>query len=214
MTYRAPIADIAFTLKHSAGMKRALDEGLYGDLTEADVDAVLEEAGKFASTVIAPLNAVGDRHGTPLKDGKVTKPPGWKEAYTAWAAAGWNELAAPTDFGGQELPHAVNAACVHAHKPLVSGAMGRWAGQVGVFSGRPCYRCLVPDIPPDAETCAAVGVVGALAGVIGAMMALEAIKLITGAGESLTGRLLIYDGLAAETRTVKIGVDPACPVCG
>jgi molybdopterin/thiamine biosynthesis adenylyltransferase len=109
---------------------------------------------------------------------------------------------------------AVNAACVAEHKPLVSGALGRWTGQIGVFTGKPCYRCLVPDIPPDAETCAAVGVVGALAGVIGAMMALEAIKLITGAGEPLTGRLLIYDALVAETRTVKVGADPSCAVCG
>ena len=85
---------------------------------------------------------------------------------------------------------------------------------MGVFTGRPCYRCLVPEIPPDAETCAAVGVVGALAGVIGAMMALEAVKLITGAGQALAGRLLIYDALAAETRTVRIGADPDCPDCG
>jgi molybdopterin/thiamine biosynthesis adenylyltransferase len=99
-------------------------------------------------------------------------------------------------------------------KTLVTGAIGRWTGQVGVFSGRPCYRCLVPEIPPDAETCTAVGVVGALAGVIGSMMALEAIKLITGAGEPLRGRLAIYDALAAETRTVKVGADPDCPVCG
>jgi len=112
MTYRAPVADIAFTLKHSAGLARALEEGLYGDLTEADVDAVLEEAGKFASTVIAPLNTVGDKHGTPLKDGKVTMPPGWKEAYTAWAQGGWNGLAASADWGGQGLPHALNAACI------------------------------------------------------------------------------------------------------
>lgn len=108
----------------------------------------------------------------------------------------------------------VNAACVASRRPLVSGAMGRWTGQVGVFPGRPCYRCLVPEMPPDAETCAAVGVVGALAGIIGAMMALEAIKLITAAGEPLSGRLLIYDGLAAEARTVKLPADPACPVCG
>jgi alkylation response protein AidB-like acyl-CoA dehydrogenase len=112
MTYRAPVADIAFTLKHSAGLSRALEERLYGDLTEADVDAVLEEAGKFASTVIAPLNTVGDKHGTPLKDGKVTMPPGWKEAYTAWAQGGWNGLAASADWGGQGLPHALNAACI------------------------------------------------------------------------------------------------------
>jgi molybdopterin/thiamine biosynthesis adenylyltransferase len=108
----------------------------------------------------------------------------------------------------------VNAACVRHSKTLVSGAIGRWTGQVGVFSGRPCYQCLVPEIPPDAETCSAVGVVGALAGVIGSMMALEAVKLVAAAGEPLAGRLLIYDALAAETRTVRIGADPDCPVCG
>jgi molybdopterin/thiamine biosynthesis adenylyltransferase len=109
---------------------------------------------------------------------------------------------------------AVNAACVAEGVTLISGAIGRWTGQVGVFAGRPCYQCLVPDIPPDAETCAAVGVVGALAGVIGSMMALEAVKLLAGAGAPLTGRLLIYDALAAEARTVRIGADPECPVCG
>lgn len=108
----------------------------------------------------------------------------------------------------------VNAACVRHGKTLVSGAIGRWTGQVGVFAGRPCYRCLVPEVPPDAETCVAVGVVGALAGVIGSMMALEAVKLIAGAGEPLSGRLLIYDGLAGETRTVRVAADPECPVCG
>jgi molybdopterin/thiamine biosynthesis adenylyltransferase len=112
-----------------------------------------------------------------------------------------------------ETRFAVNVACVAEGKPLVSGAIGRWSGQVGVFPGRPCYQCLVPDIPPDAETCSVVGVVGALAGVIGAMMALEAIKLIAGAGDPLTGRLLIYDALDGETRTVRVGADPACPVC-
>ncbi len=108
----------------------------------------------------------------------------------------------------------VNAACVRHGKTLVTGAIGRWTGQVGVFTGRPCYRCLVPEIPPEAETCVAVGVVGALAGVIGSMMALEAVKLITQAGEPLVGRLAIYDALAGETRTVKVGADPECPVCG
>jgi acyl-CoA dehydrogenase len=112
MTYRAPVADIAFTLKHAGGLKHAIEEGLYGDLTEDLVDAVLEEAGKFATDVIAPLNRVGDAHGTPFKDGAVTMPPGWKDAYTAWAAAGWNGLASPADAGGQGLPHALNAACI------------------------------------------------------------------------------------------------------
>ncbi|WP_374344160.1 ThiF family adenylyltransferase [Phenylobacterium sp.] len=109
---------------------------------------------------------------------------------------------------------AVSAACVAEGKTLVTGAIGRWTGQVGVFAGKPCYHCLVPEIPPDAETCQAVGVVGALAGVIGSMMALEAIKVITGAGEPLLGRLLIYDGLSGQTRTVKVGADPECPDCG
>ncbi|WP_395944124.1 HesA/MoeB/ThiF family protein [Brevundimonas sp.] len=113
-----------------------------------------------------------------------------------------------------ETRHLVNAACVAAGKPLVSGALGRWTGQVGVFTGRPCYQCLVPDIPPDAETCSRVGVVGALAGVIGSMAALEVIKQITGAGEPLAGRLMIYDGLAGTARTVRIAADPECPVCG
>ena len=96
----------------------------------------------------------------------------------------------------------------------MSGALGRWNGQVGVFTGRPCYQCLVSETPPDAETCARVGVVGALAGVIGAMAALEAIKLITSAGAPLTGRLMLYDGLAGTSRVAKLAADPACPVCG
>jgi molybdopterin/thiamine biosynthesis adenylyltransferase len=112
-----------------------------------------------------------------------------------------------------ETRAAVNAACVATGRPLISGALGRWSGQVGVFEGRPCWRCLVPETPPDAETCAAVGVVGALAGVIGSMMALEAVKRVTGAGEPLAGRLLIYDGLAATARVVSVPPDPTCSVC-
>jgi len=112
MTYRAPVPDIAFTLKHAAGFAPALAEGLYGDLTEDVVDAVLVEAGRFATDVIAPLNTIGDREGAQLKDGVVTTPNGWKQAYRDWATAGWNGLSAPTEWGGQGLPHAVNAACI------------------------------------------------------------------------------------------------------
>ncbi len=108
----------------------------------------------------------------------------------------------------------INDACVAASRTLVSGAIGRWTGQVGVFSGRPCYRCLVPEAPPDAETCARVGVMGALAGVIGTLMALEAVKALTGAGETLEGRLLIFDGLSGEARTVRLPPDPTCAACG
>jgi molybdopterin/thiamine biosynthesis adenylyltransferase len=120
---------------------------------------------------------------------------------------------------------AVNAACVAAGVGLVSGAIERWTGQIGVFAAgltrgrplaerQPCYRCLTPDVPPGAQTCAQVGVIGALGGVVGSMMALEAVKLIAGAGEPLVGRLLIYDALAGLTRTVRLSPDPACPVCG
>ena len=112
MTYQAPVADIAFALRHSAGFSAALGEGLFGELAEDVVEAVLAEAGKFASDMIAPLNAPGDRAGTLFKDGAVTMPPGWREAYHAWAQAGWNGLAAPTQWGGQDLPHAVNSACI------------------------------------------------------------------------------------------------------
>ena len=123
-----------------------------------------------------------------------------------------------------ETRFAVNAACYAEGKPLVSGAIGRWTGQLALFEAgltrgrplaerKPCYRCLVPETPPDAETCSAVGVMGALAGVIGSMMALEAVKLITGAGETLSGRLLIYDALSAEIRTVGLSPDPECEVC-
>ncbi|MBL8559392.1 MAG: molybdopterin-synthase adenylyltransferase MoeB [Hyphomonadaceae bacterium] len=119
---------------------------------------------------------------------------------------------------------AVNAACHALGIPLVSGAVGRWDGQVGVFaSGRtkdapadqrlPCYRCFVPEEPPQAEHCSEVGVVGALTGVIGSMMALETIKIIARAGETLAGRVFLFDGLKAEARTVRLKPDPACPVC-
>src|SRR6266545_5237076 len=132
MTYRAPVADIAFALKHGAGFGPALAEGLYGDLGEDVVEAVLEEAGRFATDILGPLNSVGDRHGTPFKDGAVTTPPGWKEAYHAWAAAGWNGLAAPAQWGGQALPHALNAACIEIWN---SGSMAFGIGPTLTMAG-------------------------------------------------------------------------------
>ncbi len=124
-----------------------------------------------------------------------------------------------------ETRFAVNAACHELGVALISGAVGRWEGQVATFKSGPtkhkppeqrlpCYRCLVPEIPPDAETCAHVGIVGALPGVIGSMMALEAIKEIAGAGESLAGRVFIYDGLSGVGRTIALQRDVNCPVCG
>jgi acyl-CoA dehydrogenase len=112
MTYRAPVAEIAFTMRHVAGLDRAIAEGLHGDLTPDLAQAILEEAGRFATDVIAPLNRVGDRHGTPFANGAVTMPPGWKDVYRAWTEAGWNALAGPAAYGGQGLPVLLNAGCV------------------------------------------------------------------------------------------------------
>ncbi|HMK70568.1 MAG TPA: acyl-CoA dehydrogenase family protein, partial [Xanthobacteraceae bacterium] len=112
MTYRAPLADMDFALRYGAALAPALEEGFFGDLTMDDVDAVLTEAGRMAAEVIAPLNRVGDRSGTTLKDGVVTTAPGWKEAYVAWRKGGWAGVVAPGEWGGQGLPLVVNAACV------------------------------------------------------------------------------------------------------
>lgn len=101
---------------------------------------------------------------------------------------------------------------------LVSGAASGWSGQVSVFASgivdeAPCYRCWIPEMPPTAEACDEVGVVGAITGITGATIALEAIKLITGAGDSLIGRILLIDGLRSETRTIRLRRDSQCPVC-
>lgn len=108
----------------------------------------------------------------------------------------------------------VGDACVRQGRTLITGAVGRWSGQVAVLPGRPCYRCLVPGEPADEDGCAAAGVVGALDGVVGSAMALEAIKTISGAGRTLCGRLLMFDGLTASPFEAKITADPQCPSCG
>ncbi|WP_112664448.1 acyl-CoA dehydrogenase [Microvirga flavescens] len=112
MTYRAPVSDIVFTMRHVASLDRALEDGLYPELTADLVETILGEAGRFANDVIAPLNREGDKHGVTLKDGVVTTAPGWKEAYKAWTEAGWNALPGPAEYGGQGLPTLLNSACV------------------------------------------------------------------------------------------------------
>ena len=115
--------------------------------------------------------------------------------------------------------HAINRACVLLGKPLVSGAAIGFSGQLAVFDSRrtnsPCYHCLFPDHAEEAELrCAEAGVISPLVGVIGALQALEALKYLAQAGESLIGRLLLWDGLRADARVMKVPRDPACPVCG
>src|ERR1700741_727847 len=111
MTYRAPINDILLALNHGAGLAAAVEAGHYGDFDAEISAAVLEEAGKFAADVLAPLNRTGDTHGIKLDAGKVTTAPGWPDAYKRWTEAGWNAVSGPESHGGQGLPLAVNAAC-------------------------------------------------------------------------------------------------------
>src|SRR3954463_13442925 len=112
MTYRAPVAEMAFTMRHVAGLDRAIAEGLHGDLASDLVETILEEAGKFAEEQLAPLNRVGDLERAVLRDGRVTVARGLKEGYCAWSEAGGNALPGPTEFGGQGLPVLLNSACV------------------------------------------------------------------------------------------------------
>src|SRR5271169_1534980 len=112
----------------------------------------------------------------------------------------------------------VNDACVLLGKPNVYGSIFRFEGQATVFAyqGGPCYRCLYPEPPPPGlvPSCAEGGVLGILPGLIGLVQATEAVKLITGIGEPLVGRLLLYDALAMRFRELKVRRDPECPVCG
>lgn len=113
----------------------------------------------------------------------------------------------------------INAACVEHHKPLVSGAAIQFDGQISVYDTRqahsPCYACLFPPNAAFEEVrCSTMGVFAPLVGIIGTMQAAEAIKLLCGAGTSLTGRLLMLDGRAMEWSEVKLPRSPTCPVCG
>ena len=117
----------------------------------------------------------------------------------------------PTRYALNRLAHETGRAMVH-------GAAAGWSGQVSVFASglqadAPCYQCWVPETPPDTEACDEVGVVGALTGMTGTAMAMETVKLITGAGRPLIGRVLLIDGLSAESRTVTLRRDSGCPVC-
>jgi molybdopterin/thiamine biosynthesis adenylyltransferase len=120
------------------------------------------------------------------------------------------------DFDTRDL---VNRACVAAGVPLISGAITQWEGQVSLFDpahGAPCYACVFPVKPAPGlvPTCAEAGVAAPLPGIIGGLMAMEAVKHLTGAGETLAGRLMIHDALYAETRVIGISRRADCAVCG
>ena len=122
--------------------------------------------------------------------------------------------------GADNFPtrYLVNDACVLLGKPNAYGSIFRFDGQASVFATKdgPCYRCLYPEPPPPGlvPSCAEGGVLGVLPGLVGTIQATEAIKIITGAGHTLAGRLLLLDALTMEFRTVKLRRDPACPICG
>src|SRR3954470_8410799 len=98
--YQAPLKDMQFVLKHVVGLDQVNQLPGWEEVTEDVVDAILEEAGKLASGVLSPLNAQGDRQGATWKDGAVTTPKGFKEAYAQYCGAGWNNILSPTQFGG------------------------------------------------------------------------------------------------------------------
>ncbi|MGR3814153.1 MAG: HesA/MoeB/ThiF family protein [Cognatishimia activa] len=113
----------------------------------------------------------------------------------------------------------VNAACVALGKPLISGALTQWEGQVSVFDpvqDAPCYQCIFPEAPAPglSPSCAEAGVIGPLPGVIGSIMSMEAVKIIANAGTVLRGEMLIYDGLYGETRKIGLKRRTDCPCCG
>jgi acyl-CoA dehydrogenase len=110
--YRAPADEISFTLKHVAGLASALQSGQLGDLSEDLVDAVLTEAGRFATEEVAPLHKIGDERGAKLDNAAVTMPPGWKDLYRRWIEGGWNGLSAPEEHGGQGLPMMLGVAAL------------------------------------------------------------------------------------------------------
>ena len=104
MTYQAPVDDIMQALKSAAGLDELIERGLVGEIDEATIRAVIEEAGKFGAEVLDPLSAPGDKSGSKLVNGKVETPPGWRQAYQAFAAGGWGSLSAAEEWGGQNLP--------------------------------------------------------------------------------------------------------------
>ncbi len=110
----------------------------------------------------------------------------------------------------------INRCCMKNGIPLVFGAISQWEGQVSVFTGKPCYECIFPEEPTGemARTCSELGVLGSLPGIIGTIMASETIKLITGAGKILERRLLIWDALYGESRTIRTAYRKGCPTCG
>lgn len=176
--------------------------------------AARPETGPTTGSTTGPVDGPTDAPPEAPTDAPHEARPG---AAAAALAAQWDLVLDGTD--NFPARYAVNAACVAAGTPLIAAAMSQWEGQIGLYDparGGACYACVFPEAPAPglAPACAAAGVVGALPGVMGSMMALEAIKTLVGAGEGLRGRLLVFDGLWGETRRLRTAPRPGCPVCG
>lgn len=112
----------------------------------------------------------------------------------------------------------INDICVKLEIPLVSAALSQFDGQISTFKGyledKPCYRCFIPDHPGAVGNCAEAGILGAVAGVLGTMQAVEVLKELLDLGDSLAGKILLYDALSASSRTIRLPKDPGCKTCG
>jgi adenylyltransferase/sulfurtransferase len=169
-------------------------------------DTIGESKVESAASAIHALNPDVRvmRHQTRLDAHNVTK-----------LIAGYDVIADGSDNVATRF--LLNDACRLAGKTLVSAAVVRFDGQIATFKPPgPCYRCLYPDPPEedDAESCSQAGILGAMAGLMGSLQAVEVVKELLGIGESLSGSLLVVDGLGAAFRKVRLKADPACPLCG
>lgn len=189
------------------------------------VDADLVDLSNLQRQVLYGINQLSQRKVTSARDRLWELNPNVEVAPHAVRLTSSNALELMRGYslvvdGSDNFPtrYLVNDACVILGMPYVYGAVDRWDGQASVFAapGGPCYRCLFREPPPPGlvPTCAEAGVLGVLPGVIGAIQATEAIKTILGAGETLAGRLLLFDALALSFRQVRIRRNPQCPVCG
>jgi adenylyltransferase/sulfurtransferase len=189
------------------------------------VDADLVDLSNLQRQVLHGIHQLGQRKVTSAQDRLWQLNPNVEVVPhpIRLTAANALETLAPYDLvvdGSDNFPtrYLVSDACVLSGKPYVYGAVDRWEGQVSVFStpGGPCYRCLFREPPPPGlvPTCAEAGVLGVLPGIIGSIQAAEAIKTVLGVGETLAGRLLLFDALALTFREVGLRRNPDCPVCG
>jgi adenylyltransferase/sulfurtransferase len=184
------------------------------ELANLQRQVVFSTADLGAPKIAAAGRAVGRLN----PEVRVVEHPRLTEANAAGVVADYDVVAEGVDnFEGR---FALNRACIARRRPLVSAAIGRFEGQVSTFKpyageDLPCYRCLVPEAPPRAAqvNCLEEGVLGPVAGVLGSIAALEVVKEILGLGESLAGRLLVYNALKSDMRTLTLRADPGCPEC-